>query len=366
MEFKIFLTGDNHIGKKWNNYPEEVKRQLKDARIDNLRKLVALANDENCDLFIIAGDLFDYSKVAKRDIDVVAKILNQFSGTALVMPGNHDHYDERTKLWQDFLASKGDNTILLNSWTPFYLDDLDIYIYPAYCHQKHCEHNVLGWIKREEKGFLHIGVAHGSLQNLSPDLENKYFQMNEKELEERGLDLWLLGHTHIPYPGEKEVKDRKIFNAGTPEPDGLDCRHPGYAWLITIDEDRKITGKSIETGIYRFYDLEWTICSDFDLDNLKRELLENKPEKKVVRLTLKGRVDKELSDKLLDDLKEIEEKLFYLDIQNHLNLKITEEDIQREFSENSFPYKMLKTLLEEDEDALQLAYELIRGCKYEN
>ncbi|SHJ71568.1 DNA repair exonuclease SbcCD nuclease subunit [Anaerobranca californiensis DSM 14826] len=368
MALKIFLTGDNHIGKKWNSnsYSENLKKELREARINNLMQLINFANDQQCDLFVIAGDLFDQVKVAKREIDAVGKILKEFSGTVLVMPGNHDYYDGQGKLWEDFQKVKGDNTLLLNKWQPYYLDDLDVVVYPAYCHQKHCQHHLLDWIKREEKGVLHIGIGHGALQNLSPDLDNRYFQMTERELEKTGLDLWLLGHTHIPYPGEKEVQNQKIFNAGTPEPDGLDCKHPGYAWLITVEEDKEVSGKLIETGIYKFYDLEKEIQHEFDLEKLVEELLQNNPERKIVRLKLAGRVTRELLDKILVDLKEVEEQLAALEIDNSLKLKITEEDIQKEFSENSFPYKILKTILEEDEDALQLAYELIRGCKYEN
>jgi len=69
MELKIFLTGDNHIGLKFSNYPDQIKQELIEARINNLRKMVETANEQHCDLFIIAGDLFDKVKIARKDIE---------------------------------------------------------------------------------------------------------------------------------------------------------------------------------------------------------------------------------------------------------------------------------------------------------
>lgn len=371
-ELKIFLTGDNHIGLKFNRYPTDIKQELIEARIENLKKLVSLANKEKCQLFVIAGDLFDNIRVGQREVERAAKTLKHFDGIVLVMPGNHDFYDDMGELWKQFKKHSGENTIILNDWKTYSLQDYDIdaTIYPAYCNQKHSEQNSLGWIKEvgeKSETKWNIGIAHGSLQGLSPDLDNRYYGMNERELEGIKMDLWLLGHTHIPYPVEKEVYNRKVFNAGTPEPDGLDCSHGGQAWLININKDKVIQGKQVETGIYRFYDLDFEIESMDSLEKLKNELLLGDISKKIVRLNLSGRIEKDLMRELESLYQVIQSKILHLTInEDNLKMKISKEDIEREYTKNSFPHQILNSLMVEDEEALQLAYDLIRGCRNEN
>lgn len=372
MDLKIFLTGDNHIGLKFNRFPNDIKQDLIDARVENLSRLITTANGEKCQLFVIAGDLFDNTRVAQKEVEKVVKVLSQFEGTVLVMPGNHDYYDDMSELWKHFKKHCTDNTILLNEWKPYSLQDyhIDATIYPAYCNQKHSDQNSLGWIKDisvKPQTKWKIGIAHGSLVGLSPDLDNRYYSMSEKELEGLGMDIWLLGHTHIPYPFEKEVYNRRVFNGGTPEPDGLDCKHGGHAWLISINEEKQIQGKQIETGSHRFYDLDRELNSMDCLDKLKKELLSGSNSKKVIRLNLSGRIEREILNELQPLYQEIRDNILHLIVdESSLKPKISNNDIQKEFTKDSFPYEILNMLMEEDEEALQLAYDLIRGCKNEN
>ncbi|EOC99915.1 metallophosphoesterase family protein [Caldisalinibacter kiritimatiensis] len=373
MELKILHTGDLHIGMKFNNYPDTIREELVSARFEVIDRLVEQANTNKCNIFLVAGDLFDnINRIPKKDIDKVIKSLNKFEGECIViLPGNHDYDNGMSELWDNFNKNITDKFIIMNENRPYKLKkyDLDVVIYPAYCNSKHSQDNNLGWIKElQEKpeGRWHIGIAHGALETISPDIENKYFNMTEDELEEIELDLWCLGHTHIPYPNEELVNDIKIFNAGTPEPDGMDCSHNGNAWIIAIDEEKNIEGKRIKTGRYEFKDLKFLVKDEDDFKKIKREVLTDKPEHKLVRLTLKGRIEKELFSNLNILYEELRDKLgyFYVD-DSQLKVKITKDIIDREFTKDSFPYRLLTGLSKntEDDEALQIAYELIKGVK---
>jgi len=65
MSLKIFHTADIHLGMKFAGYPE-VQSELTEARFVTLENLAKKANEESCDLFVVAGDLFDRTGVAKR------------------------------------------------------------------------------------------------------------------------------------------------------------------------------------------------------------------------------------------------------------------------------------------------------------
>lgn len=268
MQLKIFHTADLHIGMRFNNYPDNIRENLIKARFDVLDKMIQMANDKQCNLFVVAGDLFNNINIPVRDIDSVVKSLDEFNGECvLVMPGNHDYDNGMISLWNRFKKNITGKILYVNEERPYSLKNygLDVVAYPAPCHSKHSDVNNIGWVKDMDEfapEFYHIGVAHGSLEDISPDMEKNYFFMSRKELEDIPVDVWLLGHTHISYPENPFVSDWKIFNPGTPEPDGLDCRHEGYAWVITINKDKSVKAEKVSTGIYRFYDREFRVDGD--------------------------------------------------------------------------------------------------------
>ena len=369
MSLKIFHCGDIHIGMKFNNYPPYVQEKLIEARYEIIETLVKKANKLKTNLFVISGDLFDKHTIKENKIIKVINMLKKFSGDAiLILPGNHDFDNGGVELWQKFKNNMSGKMVLLNEFKKYDLEklDLNVAVYPAHCDSKHSAKNNLGWIKKSEneddklQRKFKIGIGHGALAGVSPDMTDDYFKMDKDELKNLGMDLWLLGHTHLPYPFEKEIRNRSIFNCGTPEPDGLDCSHPGNSWFIEIDENKDIQAEQIETGKYRFYDNQSKINNKDDFKNIKNKLLNGNPAKKIIRLNLEGRIEESLYYQKEDFYQELNDKLAYFKINDsQLKIKITDEIIEKEFSKNSFPYNLL-TDLQDDEEALQIAYELIK------
>lgn len=367
MSIKIFHTGDIHLGMKFTSYPEGIRSILSDSRYLTLEGMVKKANEMECSLFVVAGDLFNTTQISKRDIDRTVNILDKFLGNCvLVMPGNHDYDNGMVDLWKQFNSHHRENILYLGEMKPFDLEDygLDVIVYPAPCHAKHSEENNLGWIKESDisdSGKYHIGIAHGALEGISPDLAGEYFYMGKQELEDIPVDIWLLGHTHVSYPVEQNVIGWKVFNAGTPEPDGLNFRHAGGAWIITIDEKRNVKGERVETGRYRFFDEAFLIKDDDELEKVKEWALVGDPSKRIIRLTLTGRVSHNTHKNLRIFYNDLEEKLAYLIVDDSkLRVRIDKETIDKEFTHGSFPYEFLNRLIEDDE-SLQIAYDLIRG-----
>ena len=137
---KIFVTGDNHIGLRYASHANG--QFLSAARKDAFADMVHTANEEDCDLFVITGDLFnDVSSAAKKDITELAETLSTFRGVVVVLPGNHDHYDRDAKLWRYFTdaLSDKDNIMLLSEYRPYEIKirDETAVLYPALCTSLH-------------------------------------------------------------------------------------------------------------------------------------------------------------------------------------------------------------------------------------
>jgi exonuclease SbcD len=372
MSLKILHTGDLHIGMTYSRYPAAIQEKLAAARVETLSHLISIANDQSCNIFVIAGDLFDKLRIKKSKVLEVINLLARFSGEVLlILPGNHDFDDHANDLWRHVHHNLPNNAVLLNEDRVYPLEHygLDVDVYPAYCDKRHSGENKLRWMQGLE-GFdqskINLGIAHGTLEGHSADLQGAYFFMTSKELNDIPMDLWLLGHTHVRYPDSDTVTHNNIFYCGTPEPDGLNFSGPGNAWIIEIDSQKTIHAWGIATGQYRFYDWRFVISCQQDLSNLKQMLLPD-AQRNIVRLNLSGSVDAELLLQYREMLKELEEKLAYLEFSDEgLREKLNQDLIDKEFTLNSVPYRLLTKLIEKDHDAAQIAYDLIRRAKNAN
>lgn len=355
---KILHTADLHIGMKFKNYSTFAER-LCAARTETLNRLIDTANRAKCDLFVITGDLFDSLYVPKKQIEMVCRVLSRFSGAAvLVLPGNHDCYDGSGRLWKTFEEYASEHTHILHTFQPFLLEELGAAVHGAYCECPHSANNHIGDITPKD-GYLNIALGHGSLEGLSPDGEQKYFPMTRRALEESTMDLWLIGHTHVRYPDADHAGGR-IFNAGTPEPDGWDCTHGGNAWLIGLSADKQIRARAVRCGSYRFYDRSACVVSEDDMENLLHELREAEGEHKLLRLALSGNCEENVWERREKYFEQIRETACYMEERYdgfHRRIKI--DEILREFPEGSFPYRLL-SYVAEDEDTLRIAYEMIK------
>lgn len=371
---KLFLTGDNHIGKKYDRYPE-VRERLIESRFESLRGMVRLAENEGCELFVLAGDLFDnISGIKVSDVKRVVEILTEFHGTVLVLPGNHDYYTGEEKVWADFekaLSEREHNLILLKEYRPYSFEagEQRVTVYPALCQSKHSRENNLDWMKRAElkKDSVNLGLAHGAIAGVTPDLNEEYFLMTEAELSSIPMDAWLIGHTHIPYPalGTEDEEGHRIFNAGTHEQTDLHNHTRGYGFVITIFEDKTVKAHSALSGRVFYHDLKLSVSPERAdaLEAALQEAVSDLEENAVVRVRVSGSVKQEEYDRkemLYQDA--LSRFLTYEYEDSELTAEITRERIRDEFPEISLAAKFMEGLMD-DPVELRMAYQLLAECR---
>lgn len=375
MGIKIFHTADLHLGMRFVGYPD-VQDELINARYETLENMVEVANQESCTLFVMAGDLFDRTTLNVKDISMAARALNEFEGElVIILPGNHDYYTHDSKLWNEFSKHAGDRILILKNPDIYDLNKyyLKIKIYAAPCSAKHSNENMIKWVNSREStenNSIKIGLAHGSLEGVSPDFNKTYYPMTRKELESSGLDLWLLGHTHLPWP-ENPDKNSRILIPGTPEPDGFDCKHEGSAFIINMESSSNMKVQKVSTGKYRFFIDQVVLNDDKAIASMKQKYTGGEYSNMVLRLILKGRLRKEELESVEESIELINNGVLLLQIvKDELHESITPELINSEFTENSFPHQLLSSLLEEKKEisfkSLQKTYDIIREIRNEN
>jgi DNA repair exonuclease SbcCD nuclease subunit len=363
MSLRVFLTSDLHLGMKFAQYPT-AHAELEEERFLCLERMVAEAGSRSCDLLVVAGDLFHRVSVSKRDTERAALALRAFPGKCVaVLPGNHDYFSSDDELWPRFRDRCGDSFLFLNEQRPYPLRgyDMDACLYPGPCLSIHSATSAVGWIRAAAKDGAvrhHIGVAHGSLEGVSPDFNENYFPMKVADLLAGGLDAWLLGHTHVRYPERPSRQDR-IYYPGTPAPDGFDCAHEGSAWLLELDNDKGVSAEPLTTGRIRFVVKEVHVKGSDDLEALERQYGDTRT---LFRLRLAGRVTREILSRIGPLGARMAERLMHLELRTEdLREEITREAIDREYPVGSFPHSLLTQLVEAGEqEALRIAHELLQ------
>jgi len=361
----IFHIADLHLGRTFRNLPE-AQDTLSSARYEALQKTVKQANKVKANIFVIAGDLFDRTSMNVGDIRTAVQAINQFEGVVvLVLPGNHDYITADSQLWDRFKKEADDHVIILDKKEPFELSafELKIVVYPAPCHAKHSTEHAIGWVSDFEKDpdAIHIGIAHGSIEGVSPDFDQRYFPMSVRELEQSGVDLWLMGHTHTTWPEQPDKRDI-IFNPGTPEPDGFSCTHEGRAFLHTIDDQKNIKTEIVSTGSYRFIQQTERVSTEDDVSKLIGTYNDDSWKNCVLKLDVSGKLEEDAFKTWQDGRSSIRDSVLELKLDDsEVRRKVTPEQIQKEFTEGSFPEQLLSSFSDEkEEEELQLAYELIK------
>jgi DNA repair protein SbcD/Mre11 len=378
MSLSVFLASDFHLGMKFASYPEAVRERLVQERFACLERVVAAA--AGCDLLVIAGDLFDSVRVAQRDVQRAARALAAFSGRLVaVLPGNHDYLAPGDAPWRGFREQAGDRVLLLDEPRPYPLEpfDIDACLYPGPCTAKYSDAPAVGWVTpaaraagaqapgaRAPGARFHVGVAHGSVEGLTPDADGRYYPMKIEDLASRGMDLWLLGHTHVRFPAAPGAQDR-VFNAGTPEPDGFDYRGRGEAWSLSLDDERRLSAAPVATGALRFVEEEAEVRSAADLEKAERAVTGPGAAATLLRLHLRGRAPAEVLASVGALRERLKQALLYSEVSDDgLREEFTAAGIDRDWPAGSFPHELLTRLVNErDEQGLAIAHALLEELR---
>lgn len=377
MSIKIIHTADNHIGISYNSL-SQAKTKLVKERLEALKRIVEKGNEELADYLVIAGDLFDVTKYDDKRTSEVINTLNSFQEKVLIVPGNHDFYHEgENTLWHKFKTkTNNDKIIVLDKYEVFEdtIRDQEVRFYPAACKTLHSNENMIGWIKGIQKpnNAIHIGIAHGNVVGLGRDEDGKYFNMETAELLNAGVDFWLLGHIHVPYPTQDLVTNNPgYFMSGTHMPDTWKSTNMGNAWIIEVDQLKNVKAKKFQPSKFCFKVIKTELESETDIESLSRELTNCDYENIALRLDLIGTLtakNLELLDELLDEWTQKTKGFIYFEVFKNIKQKIDQDVIDEKFTNGSLPHILLSELLKEDPDGLstQKAFEIINETKFKN
>ena len=89
MGLKILHTADWHMDAAFSSFSEEQRAFLRREQLKIPGKIAEICRREQCDLVLLAGDVFD-GIPSREAIDTVKRTLKDCNVPVFVTPGNHD------------------------------------------------------------------------------------------------------------------------------------------------------------------------------------------------------------------------------------------------------------------------------------
>ena len=290
---RFIHTADWQLGMTRHFLSPESQARFDAARIDAVRRIGALAVEEDCDFVVVCGDVFESNQVGRP---VVVRALDAMAATPQVtfylLPGNHDPLDASTVFRSPtFSGHRPANVEVLESSDPVAVAP-GVELVPAPWPTKRPLEDLVasaceGLAPSET---LRIVAGHGALDTLSPNRDDPAL-ISVAGLEER----LAAGTIHFVALGDRhsttEVgRSERIWYAGAPEPTDYDETDPGNVVVVELDAG-EVRLDVRPVGVWRFVRRAWELTGDRDIERLADWLtgLKNK-ECAIVKLALVGQL----------------------------------------------------------------------------
>ena len=288
MSFRFLHTADWQIGKPFGFVPGDAGGELRAQRIRTVRRIAELAQAQELDAVLVAGDAFDANDVTDKTLVLTLEALKPFAGTWVFLPGNHDAalaHSVWTRLRDLGLPS---NIVIAD--TPQAIDRWSgrAHVLPAPLTRRREVVDQTAWFAgaATPDGAVRIGLAHGSVAGRLPGQEAAN-EIPDDRAARSDLAYLALGDWH----GAMRIAPRTYYS-GTPETDRHRANRSGLIHLVTLDGPQAPERvEEVEVGHFRWHDRTVELVDGTCRAALAElERLPDDPRRCVVTLRLSGAV----------------------------------------------------------------------------
>ena len=272
---KILHSADWHLDSPLVGRSEEQSKFLRTELLKVPDRVAALCKSENCDLLLLAGDLFD-GKCSKESLNAVMKMLEEIKIPVFISPGNHDFCQPDspylTENWPENVFIFSHATLESVS-----LPELDCKIYGAGYEAMDCP-GLLKDFQAQGMARWHIGLIHSDpLQSSTP-----YCPVTTAQIRESGLAYLAMGHIHKG--GSFRAGQTLCAWPGCPMGRGYD--EPGPKGVLLVELEDAVTARFLPLNTPRFYDE--TVDAGPDAGETVAAILPPLETRDTYRITLTG------------------------------------------------------------------------------
>lgn len=278
---RFLHSADWQLGLRRHFLSEEALPRYRQARIDAIRTMAALARD--CEFAVVAGDVFESNQIDATTLRRALESLAAFPCPVFLLPGNHDPLEAGSI--HERVRDHPRARVLVTSETV----RPGLEVVGAPWHTKRPGDDLVAracaGLEPAATGVLRVLVAHGNGGAAGDHGDAARIDVDAavRAIEERRVHYVALGDRH----SVTKLHDR-IWYSGTPEPTAFRETEPGHALLVDLDEnDCRVSRRQV--GRWTFVKRKWVLAGQADVDALGLWLDEMKDKDcTVLKLRLRG------------------------------------------------------------------------------
>ncbi len=244
MGLKILHSADWHLDSPFTQVSPSQREYLHRQLLRIPERISRLCREENCDLVLLSGDLFD-GPYTKKSVQALRRALEACAVPVFISPGNHDFLTPDSpwmaEQWPEnvHIFSGG----LTNVAVPW----LNCRVWGAGYQSMDCP-GLLEGFRAEGTEMYQLGVLHGD----PIQLKSPYCPVTAAQVRDSGLDYLALGHVHKA--GAFRAGGTLCGWPGGPMGRGYDEQGEKGVYIVTLDRQAELRFLPLDTP--RFFDLE--------------------------------------------------------------------------------------------------------------
>ncbi len=274
---KILHTGDIHLDSAFTSLsPTEAKARRAESR-ELFSKIIDIANAEEVDAVILAGDIFDAYPIRPETAESFLRDLKRAKMPVFITPGNHDPYTSESP-YRTLSFPENVHIFTESKLSYVELPELRARIWGAAYTSEIYDERILSNFKVDNE-YINILALHSNLYT------DGYSPVSADEIAESGADYIALAHVHKPTELLKSGKTHYAY-CGCLEAHDFGEPYDSGFYIAEIDKENvRLTRHSVSDVSYR----EVTVNAEKNPDI--EEALPSPSGRIHLRITLTGECD---------------------------------------------------------------------------
>ena len=279
---RILHAADLHLDSAFAALPEDKARQRRRELRDLPGRLAALAKEEDVDLVLLAGDLFDGERVYPETLERLKEALGSIGRPVFIAPGNHDPYVRRSPYAGDGWPENV-HIFREENLTAVELDALGCTVHGAAFLDRCRTSEALDGYRAPKDGKLHLLCLHGVVDEPG----SEYGNLSRAQIAGSGFHYLALGHIHR-YSGAQQCGGSTWAYSGCPEGRGFD--EPDDKGAVIADVEKNSVALRFVPLCRRRYRILQADVTDCTPSEAMERLLPSTAAEDVCRIIFTGAV----------------------------------------------------------------------------
>lgn len=318
---KILHCADVHIGATESFLGHGATARRFETLL-TFERIIAAARQNNTQIILIAGDLFDSNSVEQTFVDRVFSAVTSVPEIKVVVAcGNHDPLCADSPFKKTVLP---ENLFVMGEDDGFVtFDDLKTRVYGRSFTQTHMQGKPRFSLLVPNDDFINLMVLHGEL---SSDLNSDYNAITQNFISQSGMDYIALGHIH-KRTGVGRIGDTYCAYCGCPEGQGFDETDQKGVYIGAVSKgavNLEFLPVSKRLHITEKIELSDSVTCDSAVQTVLDCLLSNYGEnygENLYKIVLTGEIDENCDINTAEITGRLAEKLYFVKVKNETEIK---------------------------------------------